>query len=294
MKLLICGDLHIRSTPPENRIDNYFESQKNKIHWILNLAKENNATVLLPGDVFDNYRQPNYILEYYIFLFKLIKMPIITVAGQHDLKYHSINKEDTALAVLDASDALLLINNEIVGEGLDIYGASFGEKIPKIENPKEFNILLTHRMIIHSDKIWNAQEDFDYAENLLRKHPFDLIVSGDNHHFFIANQGNRYLINCGSLMRSTIAQLNHIPKVVLFDIDTRTYEIYNIPIEPISEVFNLNKIKEKKEKIERFDAFVKGLNESKNMTFSFQDCLNDYIKENEISEEIQQIIMEAM
>lgn len=298
MNLLICGDLHISEKRPENRIDDYFFTQSNKIRWILEFAKTNNATILLPGDMFDNYKQSNFILEYYITLFKMMKVPIYTIWGQHDQKYHSTDLQDTPLAVLAAAKALAIADygNAYYLKECSVYGSSFGEDIPKIKKDSfvDFNILLTHRMIIHSDKIWNAQEEFDYAENLLRKHDFDLIVSGDNHHFFIAKQKDKLLVNCGSLMRATTAQLDHIPKVVLFDTVTRKYKEYEIPIKLISEVFNLEKITIKKEKEEKFEAFINGLNESKGMDLSFQDNLDNYLKENEIDNDVVMILKEAM
>ena len=293
MKFLICGDLHITNKTPENRIDNYFETQFNKIKWIITLANTLNSFLIFPGDVFDSYKQSNFVLQTYISLFATAKYPIFAIFGQHDMKYHSIEKEDTPLAVLEAANVLTIVKKE-TEEDIIIYGVSFEEEITSIEKQSKFTLLLTHQMIIHNDKIWNDQVGYIYAENLLRKHKFDLIVSGDNHHFFIAEQGNKLLVNCGSLMRSTTAQLNHIPKVVLFDTETRKYKEYEVPVKPISEVFNLEKITIKKEKEEKFDVFIKGLNESKSMNFSFQDSLDDYIKENKIGKEIEEIIMEAV
>ncbi len=296
MKIIAAGDLHIREKRPENRIDSdYVLSQFDKLEWILNYAKEQEAILLLPGDVFDSPTQSNLILQLCIrLLFNYSYVSVAATYGQHDLRYHSTNYENTALAVLAAARVLYDLETPQWFEEtkIVIYGCPFGQEIPKITTD-DFNVLLIHKMIIDSDKIWEGQEEYEYAQNLLRKHDFDLIISGDNHQFFHSEVDGKHLFNCGSLMRMTTAQLNHIPRIVLFDTDTKEYEIVDIPVRPISEVFDLSKVEEKKEKEEKFNAFVKGLSESKDISLNFQDQLLSYIKENEISDDIKNIIMEA-
>jgi DNA repair exonuclease SbcCD nuclease subunit len=297
MKIVAAGDLHIRERRPENRIDSdYILTQFDKIEWILNYTKEHEAILLLPGDVFDSPTQTNLILQMCIrLLFKYSYVSVAATYGQHDLRYHnSTNYDNTALAVLTAARVLYDLETPqwFDDTKVVIYGCPFGEKIPEITT-KGFNVLLIHKMIIDSDKIWEGQEEYEYAQNLLRKHKFDLIISGDNHKFFHSEVGDKHLFNCGSLMRMTTAQLDHIPRIVLFDTDTREYEIVDVPIRPISEVFDLSKIEEKKHKEEQFTAFVKGLSESKDISLNFQDRLFAYIKENMISDEIKDLIMEA-
>src|SRR3972149_2812265 len=295
MKYLIAGDLHITSKNPENRTDNYFETQIQKINYIVGLAVQNKATLLLPGDVFDSYKQSNLVLQTYINIFSCSEVPIFTVLGQHDMKYHSDDTDDTPLAVLEAANVLKIIpNNTPIYDELHIYRASFGEEIPEILDFHMYSILLTHRMIIHNDKIWDAQKGFDYAENLLRKHEFDLIVSGDNHNYFHAQVGNKHLFNCGSLMRATTAQLEHIPKVVLFDTETSKYKEFEVPIKPISEVFNLERIKEKKKRTDKFASFISGLSNTKSMSLSFEDNLTQYLKENKVEKGVADLLKEVV
>jgi DNA repair exonuclease SbcCD nuclease subunit len=296
MKIIAAGDLHIRERRPENRIDSdYVLTQFDKIRWVLEFARKNDAILLLPGDIFDSPTQSNLMLQICIrMFFDYSQVSVGAVYGQHDMRYHSSNYENTALAVLAAAKVLFDMETPQWFENTTVivYGCSFGQEIPKITT-KGFNILLIHKMIIDSDKLWAGQEDFEYAQNFLRKNKFDLIISGDNHQCFDAHVDGKHLFNCGSLMRNTTAQLNHIPRVVLFDTNTKKYEIVPIPVKPISEVFDLSKIEEKKKKEEQFEAFVKGLTESKDISLNFQDRLLSYIKENEISDEIKNIIMEA-
>ena len=40
MKLLISGDWHLRKGSPDLRLDDYEQTQKEKIDWIFDLAKK--------------------------------------------------------------------------------------------------------------------------------------------------------------------------------------------------------------------------------------------------------------
>ena len=65
MKFLITGDLHLRASNPENRTDNFFLTQLNKMEQIFKLSIQNNCNYLLcPGDVFDGPRPSFDVLEF--------------------------------------------------------------------------------------------------------------------------------------------------------------------------------------------------------------------------------------
>lgn len=59
MKILVIGDLHERVTSPENRIDNFQETLKNKVNEIINLARTNKVSAILhTGDFWDSPNPP--------------------------------------------------------------------------------------------------------------------------------------------------------------------------------------------------------------------------------------------
>lgn len=296
MKIIAAPDLHIREKRPENRIDeNYFQTQYEKIEWIVNFTNKVEGILCLPGDVFDSPTQSYFALAKYLELFRSIPF-VYAIRGQHDLRYHDLNNDNIPLTLLEAAMSLNLLSKKPIQYEQSrwlFYGCSYGEPIPKIENKDAFNILLIHKMIIDSDKIWEGQEEYVYAQNLIRTSGFDLIISGDNHQFFTSSWKGKHLFNCGSLMRSTTAQLDHKPCIVVFETKNYSFQILPIPIKPINQVFDLKQLEEKKEKEEQFEAFVKGLSESKDISLNFMDQLLAYIKENNISEDTIKIIMEA-
>lgn len=289
MKLLNTGDWHSTNKRPENRIDRYWFTFLTKIRFIMEVAKKYKVDYIIqPGDLTDT---PALSYEEFCELVDYITCPIITTWGQHDLRFRV--KVNTALKALSkACDIQILTSNEILRkDGVAISGCAFNEAVPEPEDDKEFNVLVIHRMIVE-DKLWTQQEVTDWASSFIRRNKYDLVVSGDNHQFFISDNNNRYLFNCGSLMRSTIAQIDHQPKVVVFDTDTRKYEVINVPIQPSEKVFQLSKLVEEKERDGKVKAFVSGLSEQKQMNLSFMDILDIYAKENEVDEEIIDIIKE--
>lgn len=284
---LVTGDWHITEKVPENRIDDYCKAQYRKINWILATATANNAVILQPGDLTDSPRISYETFIKYHSLFDLAGVPIFVVAGQHDLRYHT-NIHNTPLYALHQTEVVQL------AMGLDcIYGAGWEEEIPIPNKKHKYNILLTHRMVI-DEKLWKGQGEATYARNLLRKNDYDIIVSGDNHKFFIEEYKGKILFNMGSLMRSTIAQMDHIPQVAIWNSETKDYTLHKVPIEPASEVFQVEKTEKQKKMDAKISAFVEGLIEDKELGLDFESNILAAMKTNKIKKSIRKIILKAM
>ena len=286
MKLAILGDLHIRSSNPENRIDNYKESLFAKLKYVFDHTV--GIPILQPGDFFDSPLQSNAILAECIELFQDKDMSVIW--GQHDLKFR--NKGNTALDVLIAGEIVDSRSLEALSETVFLYSCSYNETIPEITT-EGFNILMIHKMIVE-EKLWEGQVEYEWANTILRRTKFNLIASGDNHKSFFVESKGRHLINCGSLMRSGKDQINHEPCYVIYDTDKRKYEIFKIPVKPAEEVFDMQKIEIEKERDDKLTAFVDGLIEGEELGLNFQDNLYSVLNENKVSKEVTDIINEAM
>jgi len=302
MKLLCLGDFHLNDKQPVNRIDDYWYCAKRKLEFALVTAKEKGASVIIaPGDFTDS---PSLSYSAYSDILSILKehlsskITMLSIFGQHDMRYRTL--ENTALSALEVAFAntqefRILIANDIVDMGnVSFYGSAYGGDIPDPVERDAFNVLIAHRMIIE-EKLWNAQEDYEPSNIFLRQHPFDLIVSGDNHKPFITEtKGNRVLINCGAMLRSNIDQVDHKPFIVLFDTETRKYEKIYIPIEDGEKVFKIGDVELTKERNENLETFISGLSNNKAIDLTFEDNLKRFIKENDINEEVSDIIIEAM
>ena len=293
MKLLLTGDWHYTNKTPASRIDDYQQALEDKIKFIFSVAlKEKVDRIIQPGDFTDT---PFLDYNNYIRLLNLISdgdIPIYTIFGQHDLKYR--NKGNTPLDALHHSLDGFYVDFEYASfDELDMYGVSYGEEIPKIKHPNKFNILVIHKMLLHKkEEEW--QEDYDLGIDFLNKHKFNLIVSGDNHQSFFVEKNKRFLINCGSLMRSTIEQIDHHPCFYIFDTETRKYWQHMIPIKSWKECFDLEKKVKEEEADEKMKAFVSGLKTHKSLGLNFMDNLMTYMQKNNVDMEIQLIIKNNM
>jgi predicted phosphodiesterase len=284
MKLLLTGDIHYTDKAPRTRTDDYLS----ELHRKIMVLKNHNLTILQPGDLTDTP-----FLSYLTFrrLLSILQgITILSVYGQHDLRYR--NKGNTPVDTLKDACSSFHIADAVPYElekNVYLYGASFEEEIPKITTASSYNILLIHRMIspIKSED-WHEEEALPF----LKKHKFNLIISGDNHKSFEAKHNYKRLINCGSLMRSKIDQIDHKPCYYIFDTKTERLEKHFIPITDGDKVFDMNLKEEKAERNEDLEAFVSGLSKQKEMGLNIQNNLIAYMKKNKIGEDIQNIIRE--
>lgn len=266
MKFLITGDWHLRFKKPEFRKDSsYFATQYGKVKQILELAKKNKCSYILqPGDFFDDVECPDYVKQSYIRLIrKYSDIEILCIAGQHDMRYHSRKIENTPLSVMEAAGVVKILKHAPFEIGRTvIFGCSWGEEIPKIEEYFEGDlsddvfILLMHKMVL-DEKIWEGQKDFTWAKHLSRKNnKYSLFVTGDNHQSFQIDN----VVNCGSLMRARIDQVDHKPVVYIYDDSTKKLSdpIY-LNIEKSKDVFLLDKVKELKKKNEHLNFLVESI-----------------------------------
>ena len=285
MKLLILPDLHITERQPENRSDIFEKTALDKLKFIIRTARRKDVDAILqPGDLTDSpFMSWSYFIEVCEIL-REFKKPILCVYGQHDLRYRT--KGNTVLDAITAScDNVMTLDGgyTLKVNGQLFVGSSYGEDIPEADSDA---ILLIHRMIISSKKIWGGQEDITWAKNFLRKNEFKLIVSGDNHASFITEYDNRFLFNSGCLLRDSVDLIEHEPYLILFDTETNEYEQIYVPIKPAEKVFNMDKIQEEKDMNKKIKGIVENLEEYKHLGLSFKENLFKYAKKNKTNGEV--------
>lgn len=295
MKLLITGDMHLTPRRPANRIDDYEAAVLNKFEFILRTACEENCKALLqPCDFFDADNPP---YGFYVKVYKMIEeygISVITDFGQHDLRMR--NQTDTGLhALLETSERVIRASRSVIINDVYVSCAEFGAAIPQAQ-VGYFNILMTHRMVVKA-KLWDGQKGAIYGSVLLNQYPeYEVMVTGDNHQNFFVEDKERILINAGSMMRSTIAQIDHKPKIYILEVQNKSIidlvEIA-IPIEPAEKVFRLERVERTKAADQNREAYIAGLQEHKAQDLHFEDELNHYTAANNIEQEVVQILNES-
>lgn len=208
-----------------------------KVEWILQKATEEEVDAILqPGDFFDTDKPSWTLFGKVVSLLEKYevgkKFKLLSVPGQHDQENHLADIRNTPLGLLERVGYVNIPTKTPITIGdTKVYGAGWGSDIPKpvfraTSKPKK-TILLTHRMVIE-EKLWDKQSEFDRANILLMKHPFDLFVCGDNHTYHTAKHGDRVLVNCGSLVRTNIDQIDHEPTIFFYE--DGIYESLKVPV----------------------------------------------------------------
>ena len=114
MKLLLVGDLHLRFKAPANRLGNFFADQMEKLEYLFEIAKNNECEYILqPGDFCHTHTLTDYTKYRLIDLWNYYEIPLLCVAGQHDLRFHSLQSlEKSSLKLLESARVVEILTEE--------------------------------------------------------------------------------------------------------------------------------------------------------------------------------------
>jgi DNA repair exonuclease SbcCD nuclease subunit len=262
-------DVHLMERSPKNRKDKIGETCLRKLKWVLEEASHKSNCLAVPGDLFDSSLSSNAFIGKVGRLFLDCNIPIFAVPGQHDLRYHTRGLSNTPIGVLEAHKILKIptIDCPIEFKGHVIYGCGWGDDEDLRELVDNFSvkndILLIHRMITKDKALFEGQEDYIGAKAFLRRYPFKLVLSGDNHNRHITQTKNQTLINAGSMMRLTRGQIDYTPRLYFYDTDTSEISFTEIPCEPFEDVFDITKIEDDlktEDRKQELDDFMRTIN----------------------------------
>ena len=286
---ILTADWHIRADTPQCRTDDFTAAMWRKVQFINDLANEHNIPVLIAGDIGHRPQWPNWLLEKFMSIISDIE--IIAIAGQHDLPGHNLEAiPQSGFGVLIRAGYIqkLITRKRYVIKDRRVVGFSYGEQIKK---DKVASIAMIHQMVTEGKSEWPGQVASS-AKSLLKKFPnYKLILSGDNHQAFVVKHEKRLLVNPGSMMRSTADQIDHQPRVYLWEAKSNSVVPIYLPIE--QGVIDRSHIDTKKEKDARIEAYTTRLSERYEVGLSYEENLKAYFEENHIRKPIQDRIWEA-
>jgi len=294
MKLVLLSDVHGTTKRPIARTDeDYSATFLHKFRQVLKIAKDANAPILIAGDFGDQAREWEY-LNLMVALLRHRNVDIATVFGQHDIYQRNRKSINVVSTLLNMGYVSLLHERPLLLGGMysnsasvRVYGASWGEQVPVVEeNGKEmYNILVIH------DRITEKPENFPHvpctpALEFLKNHPdYDVILCGDIHKYFYlrAGEGGAYersIINTGPLMRNTAEanMFNHQPIVAL--LDTVTNKIHTIPLDvrPAEQVLTREHLDRDKEITQMLTEFTESMQQVDSATIDIHVALSEYMK----------------
>jgi len=284
--LIIAGDLHAGNLSPECRSDCYIDALLHKLKWIGELQEQYDVPIIFPGDIFDHWSGGGTeIINKVIAAWP--KGIVYTVPGQHDLPQHNITLQGkTAYQNLILAGKIIdLSTTSIPLDGFTLHGAAWGHEPPVPGNG--ISVLVWHITTWQTPfKPGDVPGD---AERLLQKYQkYDLIVTGDNHQTFTVDDVlGRKLLNAGSVMRITAAQIDHKPCVYLW----RNSGIVETLYIPITDVVSREHVDKAKDKEERKNAFVTRLSGNTEISLSFDDNIKKCLETESL--EVQQVVLEC-
>lgn len=286
---ILTSDWHLRSTKPVARTDAFFPAMWKKVMFINELSEKLKAPVLHSGDLYHHWNTCPDLLTRTI---RALPDRFFTIYGNHDLPEHSLEQQE-----------LSGVHTLWVGQHLDIAdGCHWGLNPLDIDRRSTFlkkgngynrRILMWHVLTYKGkDLPYPGCEEMS-AKQILKKYPeYDLIVTGDNHKTFVEEYQGRLLVNPGSILRMTAAQIEHKPCVFLYYAETNTVEQVFIPIE--DNVLSREHIDEKEERNDRISAFISSLDTDWDADMSFEKNLDSFLQKNKVSKKVKSIILKCL
>lgn len=224
-KYVIVGDLHVKYTAPVFRKPTYFQELISKIDQINIIAKENNAKVICLGDFFNSYVEDYFESIMYELADRIYGWT--SLIGNHDCKDVEGNLRGTSFGILHKMDYIRSDSFPY----MDFFHYYDRSKFTGKSNNK---IALIHDYIMPN----GTKENFEYKECF--ENDYRIVFCGHYHYPFDTTVGRTRYINPGSLMRSTIKelQLKRTPEVILLDDTSLEVKHISLKVKPLEEISN--------------------------------------------------------
>jgi DNA repair exonuclease SbcCD nuclease subunit len=177
-----------------------------------------------------------------------------------------------------------------------LYGCGWNEKIPEIKHRDDNirNILLIHRLF-STVKLFPSDDISVHGGDFLKNTGWDLVVAGDNHIHFTFEHKGRYLVNCGSMMRSKIDQMSHKPVVYEYLARDRKLTCTEIPCNEIELVMDVDRIEEFKERDEELEVFVQKIKDKTEIEgLDFELNMDERMQAPDITPEMKELWKEVV
>lgn len=295
---ILTADWHLRLDNPLCRTDNYLSAQQAKIGRIMKLQADYECPILFAGDLSEHWNNKPALISFA--LNNLLGADIVSVPGNHDLPAHNMNRigESTYWSLVSAGifgdisegEEAAVPEHDYIVHG---YGP-FDKKFWKGEVTTGRVVAMIHRYVYKGRKPFPGH--LTRATQLMDKlQSYDLILTGDNHIPFTHRIGDQLLVNPGSLTRHKTDQMNHKPRVYLWEARRNIVQPYYLPIKKnVITRTHRDVLKEKKDRIAKF---MKRLRKSLNDTgaeYSFTDNMERKLTQKTLSRGIKLKIREAM
>jgi len=281
-KFVHITDVHLRNTPPANRIDDYNESIFKKLEFVFDFCKRKNVkNLLLTGDLADSHTLNCEVTGRLVRLIKKYGLKIYFIYGNHDMNANLVDVDKTAFGLLEEYNWFHVVkDNPIQFNHTVLAGHSFTKSkavqntwLFPSENSGKVRILLAHPMITKDPSI-NIRGHYKQINVNEISTTANILLCGHNHVGWEKPVEVKELdvsslvVNPGAISRRSITEATEgygprLTYIVVYKTGKFVVKFVKIPHLPIRKCFDVDtKIKKKFEEYDR-ENFISALSEVK-------------------------------
>lgn len=211
--IFYLADLHITDVKPINRQDDVRLAALAKLDYVLNKAKENSATVVLGGDIFETPKPSYSMLNSVMELLKTYKIPVYSIIGNHDVIGANLEEETSAIFTLFKSGLVEHLDTLTIGNLL-IKGLDYTKEIRNeyfFEDTDKKKVLVTHAPLVPQKAIFPHITLQDFKTNA------NLVLCSHIHQFWSLKVNNTLYLSPGCMTRLKINEKDNEPLFFVID-----------------------------------------------------------------------------
>lgn len=294
---ILCADIHLSETAPPARSaeTNWFETQARVLKLVGKIADKFDVPIICAGDVFDKWNPSPSLLN--------LALDIIpddrgfyAIPGQHDLPYHRYEdiKKSAYWTMVKAGKITHIDGVYAMNRGFILHGFRWGEPVrPLVYSRKGLHLAVVHAYIWRRGFSFpNAPENATVSEWNPKLRGYDAAVFGDNHKGFLAIQKHPCnILNCGTLMRRKIDEIDYHPCVGILNKDKSIirYRLDTSKDKFICADKDLCQVED-----QDFTDFIEELKTLADKGLDFAEILHQRVNDGSISDGARQVILQAM
>lgn len=292
---IACADIHLSQRAPLARLDdNWFDAMARPLNELRELAYRYDVPILCAGDIFDGWRPPPEIIN---FALEYLPNGMITIPGQHDLPLHNLDDvEKSAYWTLVKAGKILGLTKDngdttmISGTDIRVRGFPWGVKVAPT-GMQHLRIALIHAYCwIPGHSYPNAPQEAKLTKSKASDlKGFSVAVFGDNHKGFLTKCGDTTVLNCGTLMRRKVDEIDYKPHVGLIhesgrvtlhylNTDQDVMVNHEVPIDPSVDM----------------DDFLNEVADLQYAVLDFSEAIRQAIEKRKPSPAVRQALLKAM
>lgn len=311
MNFLFLTDTHFRNESPIHRTDNIFETQLEKLRWILEFAKKNNAQIIHGGDMFHKPSPPDIVGNRVAQLFDEFGIDVYYILGNHDVTGSNSDSFDYGLIGMFRYYKWFHFLHDKYLETDDCY--VFGFDFSKETECADY---ISYEEIIDPNNMINRKRIIQVVHNMIVDEPSvvingkykticwkevtstsDIVLCGHFHPGIGIKENTLdvQFVNPGAMVRleASDIEVNREPKVALIKIE-KEIKIELVIIPHRKDVFDVKKVEFEKSKDKENSAFIGALESIRDEDVMSGNIMNilDKLNPSSLSEELREIITE--